>query len=270
MLKGAWIALLIAIIFFVIGFSWYYGQRRLKVYMRVQLATAALNELPMRFGLTSERQQSIHLTNNQRFENENDISDSDNDEDSPTNHFNLLTNVSLSNRVELNNAEDEISISVTPGVACFLTNNSRKTPHAFESYIRLLRSVPQMIIFLHIQYARVPFIHREKRLFIKLYGGIYYISAIFGYAETEKKFVYSDILLLAKELYELPIPSIETKITFFIPNQTILVSTKGWRSWITRWPLYLYSIQKRLIPRESINIKMNPRNTIQIGILAEL
>jgi K+ transporter len=266
-IDGAWIALLIALIFFVIGYSWYYGQNRLKAYMRFQLRTSALNELSMRFGLTSQRQQSIYIANNQYFDNK-DLSDSDSDTINPIeNHLNVLTNVSLSNG---NPIEDETSISVTPGVACFLTHNSRKTPHVFESYIRLLRSIPQMIIFLHIKYARVPFIDRDKCLLIKFYGGVYHISATFGYAQTENKSVYSDILLLAKELYQFPIPSIETKITFFIPNETILISKKGWRSWITRWPIYLYSIQKRLIPRESINIKINPRNTIQIGILAEL
>jgi hypothetical protein len=67
---GAWIAILIAFIFFLIGFSWYYGQGRLKVYMRVQLRTAELNDLPMRFGLTSERRQSIYVVNNQRFDTE--------------------------------------------------------------------------------------------------------------------------------------------------------------------------------------------------------
>ncbi len=212
-----------------------------------------------------------------------DTADSDNDNsdivdeypsiNSIENRFNLLTNVSLSsqsNQIELNNNENEFPISVTPGVGCFLTHNSRQTPHVFESYVRLLRSVPQMIIFLRIQYARVPFVDREKRLLIKLYGDIYHISATFGYAETEKKSVYDDILLLAKELYQLPIPSMEKKITFFIPNQIIVISKKGWKSWITRWPLYLYSIQKSLVPRESINIRINTKNTIQIGILAEL
>jgi len=65
---GAWIAILIAFIFFVIGFSWYYGQKRLEIYMRVQLTTAALNELPMRFGVTSQRQKSISLVDNQHYD----------------------------------------------------------------------------------------------------------------------------------------------------------------------------------------------------------
>jgi K+ transporter len=126
-----------------------------------------------------------------------------------------------------------------------------------------------MIIFLRVQYARIPFVEKEKRLLIKLYGDIYHISATFGYGETKKKSVYSDILLLAKELYQLPIPSNINQFTFFIPNQIIIIPTKGWKSWINRWPLYLYSIQKSLVPRES-NIKFNPKNTIQIGIIAEL
>jgi K+ transporter len=202
----------------------------------------------------------------------------DSDDDNPSmnsieNRFNVLTNVrlsSLSNKIELNTNENDFPISVSPGVGCFLTHNSRQTPHVFESYIRLVRSVPQLIIFVRIQYARVPFIDREKRLLIKLYGDIYHISATFGYAETKNKSVYEDILLLAKQLYQLPIPSTEKQITFFIPNQIILISKKGCKSWITRWPLYLYSIQKSLFPRESINIRMSTKNTIQIGIIAEL
>jgi K+ transporter len=189
------------------------------------------------------------------------------------NRFNVLTNVplsSISNQIELNSIENQIPISVTPGIGIFLTQNSRQTPHAFESYLRLLRSVPQMIIFLRIRYARIPFVEKEKRLLIKLYGDIYHISATFGYAETKKKSVYDDILLLAQQLYQLPIPLIENQITFFIPNRIIIISKKGYKSWITRWPLYLYSIQKSLVPGESINIKINPKNTIQIGIIAEL
>ncbi len=65
---GAWIAILIALIFFLIAFSWYYGEKRLKIYLRVQLTTASLNELPRRFGLTSQRQQSIFVVNNQHFD----------------------------------------------------------------------------------------------------------------------------------------------------------------------------------------------------------
>ena len=160
--------------------------------------------------------------------------------------------------------------SVTPCVSCFLTHNRRHTPHVFENYIRLLRSIPKLIIFLRIQYARVPFVKKEKRLLIKLYGDIYHISATFGYAETKKKSVYHDILLLAKQLYQIPIPDFEHEITFFISNQTIQISKRAFSSWLSRWPLYIYSIQKSLISRENVNIKINPKNTIQIGIIADL
>ncbi len=66
--KGAWIAILIALSFFLIGFSWYYGEKRLKASLRLQSTIAKLNELPMRFGLTSQRQKSIFFANNQRFD----------------------------------------------------------------------------------------------------------------------------------------------------------------------------------------------------------
>ncbi|CAF1102347.1 unnamed protein product [Adineta steineri] len=277
-IEGAWIAILIALIFFLIGYSWYYGEKKLKTYMRIQSTTCQLNQLPRRFGLTTQRQKSIFISNNQHFDiqytvDDNDSDIIDDDDDDNKNHLNILTHVPLStisNEIELNNLENSREISVTPGVACFLTCSSRQTPDIFENYIRLFRNIPQLIIFLRIQYARVPFISRDKRLLIKLYGNIYYISATFGYGETKKKCVFNDILLLSKELYQLPIPLIENQITFFLPNQIILISKKGYKSWITRWPLYLYSIQKRLVQKELINIQINTKNTIQIAIIAEL
>jgi KUP system potassium uptake protein len=67
-LDGAWIAILISLIFFLIGFCWYYGEIRLKDYLRVQSITAKLNDLPMRFGLKSQRQKSIFVVNNPHFD----------------------------------------------------------------------------------------------------------------------------------------------------------------------------------------------------------
>ena len=202
-----------------------------------------------------------------------DICDESDDEfdDENENRFQIMENVRLetiSKEVDRNN--DERMLGVTPGVACFLTYKTRQTPHVFENYIRLVRSIPQRILFLKIQYARAPFIPPEQRLLIKFYENIYHITATFGYAETKNKSVYNDILLLAKELYQLPICLNENQITFYLPNERINLSKIGWKSYLTRWPLYFYSIQKKLVPRESINIKINPKNTILIGIIAEL
>ena len=174
------------------------------------------------------------------------------------------------NDIELDMYSNERSVSVTPCFGCFLTHNRRYTPHVFENYLRLLHSIPKFIIFLRIKHARIPFVKKDQRLLIKLYGHIYHISATFGYAETRKKSIYEDILLLAKELYQIPIPSNENEITFFISNQTIQIGKKGFSSYINRWPLYIYSIQKSLISEENINIQINPKNTVQIGIIAEL
>jgi K+ transporter len=65
---GAWIAILISLIFFLIGFSWYYGEIKLKDYLRLQSMKAKLNDLPMRFGLKSQRQKSIFVVNNPHFD----------------------------------------------------------------------------------------------------------------------------------------------------------------------------------------------------------
>jgi len=294
-IDGAWIAILISLIFFLIGFSWYYGEIKLKDYLRLQSMKAKLNDLPMRFGLKSQRQKSIFVVNNPQFDIQSklhfqiriknveliylDLSSSEDEEEEEDeeivsrigieNRLSVLRNVSFS--IEgIENVSGISSVSVTPCVGCFLTHNRRSTPDVFENCIRLLHSIPRMIIFLRIQYARIPFVKKEKRLLIKLYGNIYYISATFGYSERKSKSIYEDILLLAKQLYKIPIPNNENEITFFLSNQTIVISPKGFYSWINRWPLYIYSIQKSLINTESIHLKINPKNTIQFGIIAQI
>ncbi len=67
-IDGAWIAILISLIFFFIGFSWHYGEKRLKNYLRIHSITAKLNHLPMRFGFKSQRQKSIFIVNNPHFD----------------------------------------------------------------------------------------------------------------------------------------------------------------------------------------------------------
>ena len=63
-LEGAWIAILISLIFFAIGFSWYYGERRAESVQSLQSIKSSFHELPRRVGLTSERASSFVLVNN--------------------------------------------------------------------------------------------------------------------------------------------------------------------------------------------------------------
>jgi hypothetical protein len=60
--------MLIALIFFIIGYSWYYGEQNLKNNLRLKSRRIKLNELSMRFGLTRQRQKSIYFVNNQPFD----------------------------------------------------------------------------------------------------------------------------------------------------------------------------------------------------------
>ncbi|CAF1102292.1 unnamed protein product [Didymodactylos carnosus] len=166
--------------------------------------------------------------------------------------------------------QNALPVSVTPGIGCFITHDNKRTPHVFENFIQLMHSIPQVIIFLKIQYARIPVVSIQQRLLVKLYGeSVYHITARFGYSENDKN-LYDDVLILARNLYQIPISDDEMKVTFFISNQTVNVSTKGWKSWIRRWPLYLYSVLKALYPSEAINIQLPLENTVYIGTLSEL
>jgi KUP system potassium uptake protein len=74
-IDGAWIAILISLIFFFIAASWHYGEKRLKNYLRIYSITASLNDLPMRFGLRSQRQKSIFIVNNPHFDTQSKQTD---------------------------------------------------------------------------------------------------------------------------------------------------------------------------------------------------
>ena len=278
MRKGAWIAILIALIFFFIGFSWYYGENQFKSYLSEQYPRVLLNDLPMRFGLASERQPSIYLSDNEQLdldgEHPDEIENQSFQINSIVDRLHILNNLSFSFPSNPLETSANKVISITPGIACFLTHDTSQSPSIFESYLRLMRSVPQMIIFLRIDYVRIPFVNRARRLLIKSYGNMYHISARFGYAEQKSKCIYTDILLIAKELYHLPIGNQSNQITFVLPNQIILFAKHTnqslLRKWLARCPLYLYTIQKRILSTQSINVRIDANNTIFISIIAEL
>lgn len=162
-------------------------------------------------------------------------------------------------------------LSVVPGLGCFLTENSRQSPMLFEIYLRLLRNIPQLIIFLQIEYLSIPFVQREKRLIVKSYGeNLFHLKCRIGFGETKRTSIYEDILLLAKELHQLAIPEDEKQITYFVPNDFIRRQSPSRRSLpsLLLVPvLSFYSFQKSLLPRKTINIHINPKQTLHFGIL---
>ena len=168
-------------------------------------------------------------------------------------------------------SSDVPRLSVVPGLGCFLTENSRQSPMLFEIYLRLLRNIPQLIIFLQIDYLSIPFVDREKRLIVKTYGeNLFHLKCRIGFGEKKRTSIYEDILLLAKELHQLAIPDDEKQITYFIPNDFIRrksTSTRSLPSLLLVPVLSFYAFQKSLLPRKTINIHINPNQTLHFGIL---
>ena len=151
-LEGAWVALLVAIIFFILGFSWYYGQSALRYYLHCYAKTTTLVQLPERLGLPSV--QLNHVSNRDSLEINYELGSSsdDDDEDDVNNHPTkpILhhtssvrnrkndTNESLEERRPLRNTE---SHTVTPGLGVFLTTSSRHNPHVFERVLDQIHAV---------------------------------------------------------------------------------------------------------------------------------
>lgn len=291
---GGWVAIVIAFIFFIFGFCWYFGEMNLNRFLKDHSQTTSLHTLAMRLGLVNHnsRQNSRYslgdlplISTANRIEFEED-SDSDFEDTSHRkakglnkvqSQIHLIQNLpkisSLNIPMEFESTDgttdDTIPAVITPGVGCFLTKSRKHTPHVFENFLNHMHSLPQLIIFLQIEHTKTSSIKKSQRLKIKQYGeNIFHITALYGYSEYRIK--PHEILTLARTDYNVPVPNDTKKVTIFVPNESIKVSTTGWKTWIRRWPLYLYSILKSLYPGAAVNIKLKPESTVSIGILAKL
>ncbi len=294
---GGWIAILIATVFFIPGFCWFFGELNLRHFLKAHAQPTNLHRLSARLGfLNNNTQQNpqysftdlpiIQTINRIDFGNDSDSnSDSDIDYQANTNRVLpkfqkrvlLIKNVPLASSGNIRfhfectdeNTHGTIPAVITPCVGCFLTTSKKHTPHTFENFLAHMHAVPQVIIFLQIEHIKRPTIENNKRIVVKEYGkNIFHITALYGYSEYEIK--PFEILSLARTQYSVPIPEDEMKVTLFIPHEIVKVSTTGWRSWIRRWPLYIYSILKGVYPGASTDINVKMENTVHIGIVAKL
>jgi hypothetical protein len=160
-LIGAWVALVVAIVFFVIGFCWYYGQTVLRQYLHAQGQTTALAQLSHRLGstnesiLTAETEQATH---SKSLPIEHQTASSDEDDECKTDSaINVLPPIAgggaagMHKRISfIHNVEEtefhtsstgNIVCTITPGLGVFLTTSSRHTPHVFERVLARIHAV---------------------------------------------------------------------------------------------------------------------------------
>ncbi|CAF3209596.1 unnamed protein product [Rotaria socialis] len=283
--SGGWVAIIIAFSLFIFSFSWFYGNTRLNHYLSKNCKTNSIEDLPNQLGLkgfdcllNDDEQSNIILTNNDDDDDDDDqrpktknnkrtrLINSEQQKDSISIVENLQTSISVEN-VEGSNLIKNNYVIIR-GVGCFLTTSKKFTPYVFENFLNRTHAHQEILIFLKIEYARMPSVDDDQRLIVRTFGNnIFHITSIFGYAETNISLF--KILHLAQQLYNVPITTDESKITFFLPNETIHVNTHGWRAWLRFIPLYIYSILKQLYPGIPLNVKSVPENTIYVGILAD-
>ena len=303
--SGGWVAIIIAAVLFIFSFSWYYGNIRLRHYLLKHAKTHLLEDLPARLGLTDLDHLADQLDQNGHragamehrhddVDDDREASSTDDDDDEEkrrekakkkskltTKMAARTVTVSTMEACEIRGNEGVVDSDrhtaesvreravITPGVGCFLTTSRRYTPYVFENLLSQMHAHQQVLIFLKIEYARMPSVDDEQRLIIRVFApNIYHITSTFGYAETNLNL--HSILRLARQFYDVPIDANPSNITFFLPNETIHVNTQGWKSFLRRWPLYIYSVLKNLYPGMSLNFKSVPENTVKVGTLADL
>ncbi|CAF1216089.1 unnamed protein product [Rotaria magnacalcarata] len=282
---GGWVAIIIAFSLFIFSFSWFYGNTRLKHYLFKNCKTNLIEDLPNQLGLkgfdcllNGDEQSNIILTNDDDDDDDRRLkktnkkriqlinSEHEQPKDSISIVENLQTSISVEN-VEGSNLIKKNYVTIR-GVGCFLTTSKKFTPYIFENFLNRTRAHQEIVIFLKIEYARMPSIDDDQRLIVRTFGNnIFHITSIFGYVETNISLF--NILYLAQQLYNVPITNDESEITFFLPNETIHVNTHGWKAWLRFIPLYIYSILKQLYPGIPLNVKSVSENTIYVGILAD-
>lgn len=157
--------MLIAAVFFVIGFCWYYGQTVLRRYLHTNAQTTALAQLAHRFGSTCESilttGENEHGVYSKSLSIEHQTASSDEEEGGggerktePT--VNILPpinneNAPSNNRISFIHDVDETAFytnssrnmlcTITPGLGVFLTTSSRHTPHVFERVLARIHAV---------------------------------------------------------------------------------------------------------------------------------
>jgi hypothetical protein len=172
--SGAWVALLVAIVFFILGFTWYYGQTQLQRYLHCYSQTTALLQLPHRLGFVDVAmpsagdvlRRSTSLSTDQHTASSSDDNDDDNNE--KNNHKQRQTkpiiNI-LPSTIDLSSSHNEchddpilltsnldhtrfrtsvtgnVIFTVTPGLGVFLTTSSKHTPHVFERVLAHIHAV---------------------------------------------------------------------------------------------------------------------------------
>ena len=78
--------------------------------------------------------------------------------------------------LEENDLSEKIHV-ITPGVGCFLTTSKRYTPYVFENFLNRMHAHQQVLIFLKLEYARMPYIDDDQRLIVRVFGSnIYHIT----------------------------------------------------------------------------------------------
>lgn len=159
-------ALLIAVMFFILGFSWYHGQALLRKYLNYYAETTSLDQLPAHLGLTDGDNKLTQATKHEEIKRSGSLlidyqsASSDEEDDNKTkstidpipptltmidsnedeNHLEFIDDSDDNNVFRIHSTGDVV-FTVTPGLGVFLTTSSRHTPHVFERVVARIHAV---------------------------------------------------------------------------------------------------------------------------------
>lgn len=149
-----------------------------------------------------------------------------------------------------------------PGHAVFLTQSHEMTPPAFLQNVRHNKIVHELVVFLKIVTARVPFVPRAEQLDIGQFASdIYHITVRHGFMETP------DIPTLLQQCQKHGVPVNPSDTTFFLSRINSLATPKPG---MALWREHLFVLLSRNARRTSSFLGIPSEQAIEIGVVVDI
>lgn len=237
---GGWVALLISLVFFTLFGTWWYGEYCLgKVAGTKYQGTPIADFMTKRIRPSDQSQATCSRA-----------------------PIEVQQSIPGKQSVELLDGRTA-RVAFTPSMGVFVSPvRSDSTPQSFEMFLELMHSIPDVIVFLQV----VPLLKPHSEPMRVFTNGNHVYTVTIGIGFTEPKVTIQQLLVAAARL-GLPEPK---DVTVFHLRHIIKVEHLGVFTWIWRWPLLIYAQMKLLFPESIPSIRLEPHNTVMLGMICKL
>jgi len=156
-----------------------------------------------------------------------------------------------------------ITVARTPGLGIFTASSLQNTPLTFENFIRSLKFLPSILLFVKVEKVRIAHLASHQRYVVKQYPGDVYSMRIFvGFAER-----LPNLFREVKEVMELGLVPKVDPANIIAVDGVELVDISKQHSFLKRAVLLLYEQLKSAFPQSyAKNMELDREQTLRIDI----